>query len=427
MTAGRAQRASRRSVPGVAVLLSVVVALGLAGAGLFALSTTGPGRVGHRPVEALAGGARLLAGGRTGAQAAGGTQFQTWLHEGKVPAGDYAALATTALADLHSLTLQNGGVVASVRHSWRYVWPRDTAFAAVALARTGHLPDALRALGFLQAVQGRDGSFQARYRVDGSGPPDARGVQDDDPGWALWSVDEVVAAAPADRREQIATSLRPLVDRSLQRLLDRTAGPGALPAPSSDYWELGESRLTLGVAAPTLVGLLSGSRLVRGHSPAEADLAARRATTLRASIQSRFGSSGYSRYAGGSGPDAALAFTLPPYVDSPLPGAVEAARAAVPRLREPGGGLSPGSTWPRHDGVSWTPETALFLVAAAEIGDTQQAEHWLAWFATRAASGGALPEKVRADGSAGDVAPLAWTDALVLIAMDRLDLLGPSA
>ncbi len=29
--------------------------------------------------------------------------------------------------------------------------------------------------------------------------------------------------------------------------------------------------------------------------------------------------------------------------------------------------------------------------------------------------------------SPGDVAPLAWTDALVLIAMDRLDLLSPGA
>ena len=36
-----------------------------------------------------------------------------------------------------------------------------------------------RRLRFLQAVQAPDGSFQARYLLDGSGPPDGRGGQDD--------------------------------------------------------------------------------------------------------------------------------------------------------------------------------------------------------------------------------------------------------
>jgi glucoamylase len=415
--------------PRAAIAGAVVLAVLVAGSGLLALGRWAGTDPPRRNVQALDAGAHLLGGGQSGAQVAQTAAFRAWLAQGDVPVATpghpYAALATTALADLHSLTLANGGVLASLRSSWHYVWPRDTAFAAVAFARTGHLPDALRALGFLQQVQAADGSFQARYLEDGSGPPDDRGIQDDAPGWALWSVEEVIAAAPESRRGDIAESLQQLVDRSLQRLIDRTAGPGARPAPSSDYWEQHETRLTLGIAAPTLAGLLAGSRLVQSTAPAQSRLAGERALTLRTSIAADFGTTGYSRYAGGTGPDAAVTFVLPPYVDDPLPGAVAAAQGALTRLHEPGGGLSPGATWPRHDGISWTPETGLFLLSAAETGDVRDADTSLSWFADRAQRGGSLPEKVLPDGSAGDVAPLAWSDALVLIAMDHLDLLGP--
>jgi glucoamylase len=415
-----------RAVIGVAV----VVAALLVGSGLVALARTSTPAAGPEPVlhpdVALAAGAELIAGGATGRTVAQSPGFQTWLAQGTVPSpdGPYAALATTALSDLYSLTLHSGGVIASTRAAWHYVWPRDSAFAAAALARTGHVSDAVHDLEFLQAVQAPDGSFQARYLVDGSGPPDGRGIQEDGPGWALWAVDEVIAAAPLEQRPAIAGQLQQLVQRSLHRLIDRTAGPGGLPAPSSDYWEVGESQLTLGIAAPTLTGLLSGSRLVQSTQPGEAALAVRRATALRASIEQDFGTSGYSRYPGGRGPDSAVTFTLPPYVDAPLSGAVAAAHSAAGTLRQPGGGVTPGVTWPHRDRVSWTPESALFLLAAASTGDRAGADNWLAWFAQHAAAG-TIPEKVDRHGRAGAVAPLAWTDALVLLALDQLDLIAP--
>jgi glucoamylase len=378
-----------------------------------------------RPAPPLAGGAQLLGEGRFGSVAAGAQPVQDWLAAGRVPDPQlrYASMARTALADLHALTLENGGIVASLAPQWRYVWPRDSAFAAVALAHSGHLADAVRALQFLQRVQAPDGSFQARYHPDGSAVLDGRGGQEDDPGWALWAVDAVLAAEPQHGREALAHSLRPLVHRSLERLVDRTSGPGALPAPGGDYWEVRESRLTLGIAAPTLAGLYAGSRLVSSWDAALAHSAAADASRLRTSIEVEFGASGYSRYAGGAGPDAAVTFLLPPFLDSPLNGAPEVADSAVPRLRQPAGGVSPGATWPRRDGVSWTPETALFMLSAAEAGDRVDATNWLTWLAAHSTASGSLPEKVRADGRAGAVAPLAWTDALVVLTLDRLDQL----
>jgi glucoamylase len=411
-----------RRIAAVGAVLAVLVV----GGGLTALGRIAAADPPRRPNPSLVAGDQLVAGGRTGPAVTASAAFQSWLARGLVPTpgSPYAALATTALSDLYSLTLRNGGVIASLPPNWHYVWPRDSAFAAVAFARTGHVDDAVRALRYLQAVQAADGGFQARYLTDGAGPPDARGLQEDDPGWALWAVDEVVAAAPDTERKDIARSLSRLVERSLRRLLVRTSGPDALPGPSADYWEVGETQLTLGIAGPTLAGLLAGSRLVQSEEPQQARLAADRATTLRAAIELYFGRSGYARYIGGRGPDAAVTFVLPPYVDTPLSGAVEAARTAVPKLRQPGGGVSPGVTWPRHDGVSWTPESALFLLASAGTGDSAGALAWLTWFAAHSASG-TIPEKVDRSGRPGAVAPLAWSDALVLLALAQLDLIAP--
>jgi glucoamylase len=423
-----ARTGSSRPLRAVAAVSAVaLVAAGLVVLARIAADAT-PARL-PSAASSLTAGGHLVAGGRSGRSTIESTAFQTWLHKGVVPDpnGPYAALATTALADLHSLTLRNGGVVASLSKNWHYVWPRDASFAAVAFARTGHLPDALQALEFLQQVQADDGSFQARYLTNGSGPPDDRGIQDDAPGWVLWAVDDVIAAAPQAQRTAIAGTFQTMVDRSLHRLLNRTAGVTALPAPSSDYWEHPESQLTLGIAAPTLAGLSAGSRLVQDRDPQLAREAAQRATTLRNSIQVVFGPA-YSRYTGGTGPDAAVTFLLPPYVDSPVPGAVDAAQAALTKLRQPGGGLAPGSTWHRSDGVSWTPETALFMLASAETGDTQGATGLLTWFAQHSQRSDAIPEKVLADGSSkGSVAPLAWSDALVLLTLQQLDLLRPTA
>jgi glucoamylase len=45
------------------------------------------------------------------------------------------------------------------------------------------------------------------------------------------------------------------------------------------------------------------------------------------------------------------------------------------------------------------------------------ARHWLGWLAAHRTSSGALPEQVNAAGQPASVAPLAWTDAITLLAM----------
>lgn len=371
---------------------------------------------------------------------------QRWLASGWLPDPDdpHEAMVRAALRDLHTLTgptgTAPGAVLAGASPAWRFVWPRDASFVAAAYARTGHPDDALAVLLHLQALQGPDGSMQARYLPDGSGSvPDERLPQEDGPGWALWAARTLVEAGmespatPAGDREipvpapaagvEPAVALAPLVTRSTARLLERIDPATGLPYPSPDYWERPEDDLTLGIAATSLMGLEAaawfadeglvapGDWVAAGVDP---DVLAPTAQALRARIVQEFGP-GYPRHVGGRA-DAAVTFLLPPFVEEPVQGADEARLRAQRAQVRPAGGVAPGAGW-RRDGVSWTPQTALQALAAASGGHEEEARRWLDWLAEHRTEAGALPEKVLHDGSPAAVAPLGWTAALVLLAV----------
>ncbi|CAM5789034.1 hypothetical protein CPER28S_02345 [Cellulomonas persica] len=154
-----------------------------------------------------------------------------WLASGRIPGvgGPYEDLARSALLDLHTLLLPGGAMVAGWEDRWRYVWPRDAAFVAVAFARTGHVDSALQVLDFLARTQHDDGGFEARYLPDGSGPPDDRTPQTDGQGWAMWAAGLVLDELPAGpTRTAVAMRLAPLVQRAVDgttTLLTQTGLP----------------------------------------------------------------------------------------------------------------------------------------------------------------------------------------------------------
>jgi GH15 family glucan-1,4-alpha-glucosidase len=79
--------------------------------------------------------------------------------------------------------------------------------------------------------------------------------------------------------------------------------------------------------------------------------------------------------------------------------------------------MQPGSGWTGTDEVAWTPETAFFALFDAGIGRTGASDRSLDWLAAHRTRLGELPEQVDASGAPVSVAPLAWTDAVVLLAM----------
>ena len=344
-----------------------------------------------------------------------------WLADGRIPGPDrYADLATQALRDLDALVLPNGAALAAGSPAWRYVWPRDASFTAAALARTGHVQDAHAVLAHLARLQERKSSggvLEARYLPDGTGAvPDQRGLQLDGNGWVLWGVAEWYAAAePGPRRQADLETLRPLVERSVRAIRLNTDPVTGLPEVSPDYWEVEESVPTLGTVSALLAGVrAAGPVLAALGEPGVDDLEA----LLQRGVDEGF-APGYPRRLGGSEVDAAIAFLMPPFAETD-PGVHAVWLDAAVRMRRPAGGLAPGEGW-RQDGISWTPETAAFALAAAASGDVPRATAWLDWLDTHRTPLGALPEKVLWDGSPAAVAPLAWTGSLVLLTLDELD------
>lgn len=325
-----------------------------------------------------------------------------------------ADLLRGAALDLHVLGAGLPAPVASWSESWRYVWPRDTAHVAVAWQRLGRHEHASAMVRELASLAGADGWFAARYLPGSAETPDGRARQLDGTGWFLWALDEVRGTAPgllADPAVEAAAA------RSVGLLLDLTTGDSPLPPASPDYWEVHEVRPTIATCALVATGLARGSRILSALGDAStAQVAAERAAALRARIAEDFGPTGYGRYAGRVGADAGLLFLLPPYaldVDARVAGHVDGAFAAMAR---PAGGVAPGALW-RRDGVTWTPQTAMFAQARAHLGDAQGASSLLTWLAEHRTAAGSLPEKVLGTGEPASVAPLGWTAALVVTAL----------
>lgn len=362
----------------------------------------------------------VLVGDTAASHPAQRARQDAWLAEGTVPGPDrYAPLAEQALRDLDALVLPGGAAVAAASPGWRYVWPRDASFTAVALARTGHADDAHEILAYLRDMQSErstDGVFEARYLPDGEGEvPDDRGLQLDGNGWVLWAVGEWYAAAePGRERTAALEELRPLVERSLEAIADHVDPETGIPGVFPDYWEVHERVPTLGTAAPLLAGVRASDDVVEALElePTD-DLEA-----LLAEGVEQFAPT-YPRRLGGEERDTAVAFLMPPF--APADDEVAAAwREASATMVRPAGGLAPGAGW-KNDGVSWTPTTAVFGLTAAASGDVAAATATLDWLDAHRTAEGALPEKVLWDGSPSAVAPLAWTASLVLLTLDELD------
>ena len=335
--------------------------------------------------------------------------------------GDFKEFARSALQDVFVLSDGLPSPVAAWTPYWRFSWPRDSAFVAVAQAMTGQPDAAVRVIRFLRSAQSDDGWFEARYVPGTSRSPDRRARQLDGSGWALWAADQVRARLPADRARVEVASWRSLIVRSTDRIVAATNTSSGLPPATPDYWEVTERSPTLATCAVLAAGLEASVRLLTAlGDTARAERASRALTRLDATIMSAYGRYGYPRHPGRSNPDIGAAFLLPPFRDAMNEHALQGLVSLLPRLRRPAGGLAPGSSWHR-DGISWTPETATVAAVLGASGQTQRARDMVQWLGEHRTIGGSYPEKVLETGEPAAVAPLAWTGAAVLLAIQGLE------
>lgn len=348
-----------------------------------------------------------------------------WLAAGAIPGENSweRSMATRALLDLRLLVRPNGAVEASSYGVWQYAWPRDSSWVAAALAATGHTADAFRILRFLREQQSPDGTWAARSHPDGSGAvQDGRPPELDAVGWVPWAAWSWFTAAERASKSQADTQLAlvwPMIV-SAADAADASLTADDLPVASMDYWEDQPIGQTIETAAALLAGLRAAADLAaaRNDTALSAKWAAA-AVKLSAGVERGFVRSGFHRtaFSPASGVDAAITILGPPF-SAPSTILLQSARTAQEALTMPNGGLRPGTSWHGSSGgVSWTPETAFFALFDAETGQRGQADTLLAWLYNHRTVLGELPEQVGSSGQPLSVAPLAWTDSIVLLAL----------
>jgi GH15 family glucan-1,4-alpha-glucosidase len=271
-------------------------------------------------------------------------------------------------------------------------------------------------------VQPDTGVFQARYLPDGSEPPDGRGVQLDGTGWALWALRQVVVQekTESDRRVLIQRYSK-LLRRSTETLLALTADGSRMPPISADYWETKETRVTLATCATILMGLRSAQTLYDLVNSPQASALKKAADNFQQLVLEAFAADGFPRHLGGSrqSVDMGVAFLLPPFGNVTDTQVLQTWRDSSRYLARPAGGLAPGGSW-RRDGISWTVPTSIYAIVEACQGMRSEAVSRLQWLDSHRTPLGSLPEKVLASGSPASVAPLGWTAAGVIYAVDVL-------
>ncbi|MGH3088627.1 MAG: glycoside hydrolase family 15 protein [Rubrobacteraceae bacterium] len=344
-------------------------------------------------------------------------ETRAWLESGDIPGSTQTEkqISARSLLSLRLLTKPNGAALAAVNDRWDYAWPRDASWTASAFAATGHHEESREILEFLAAVQKEDGTWEARYHADGSPVLDGRAPQLDATGWFPWAVWLHAETSPGGAEE--IESLWPSVKRAADSA-SSSLGADGLPPGGADYWETPTLMPNLGTAAPLRTGLRAAADLAQklGHDE-EAEHYRDAASRLDDAIERDFAPNGYTRTTWPmSGRDSAITFLAPPFAPHD-PGLSREIRRTEEILTAPNGGVVPGERWPQEPTVSWTPETAFFMLAAASSGDGREARRILGWLAARRTSLGAFPEKVDGGGEPKAAAPLAWTEAIVVLAL----------
>ncbi len=272
-----------------------------------------------------------------------------------------------SLLVLRALTdRRSGAVAAGIRDGWAYVWPRDAAATAIALADAGFRARARRVSGFLASLPL---AAAARFRGDGS-VVGGRGAQGDEAGWAR-------AAAAASGQSPAGAP------RSSWRSM---ADYGERGADSGDY--LGNA-IAAGVPAARLRALFS--------TPA-----------------------GLVRRAGdpSSGLDSAAAWAVRPF---PRPALAPLVRRSLRSILAGAGrfGIQPSQDWPGED--PWTAPTAWSAWALAALADRRGARRLLGDLRRAATPAGLLPERVgAASGIPRSTTPLGWSHAFSALALEQL-------
>ncbi len=341
-------------------------------------------------------------------------------------------------------------IIATARDSYAWCWPRDGAFAALALDRSGHEEAALRFFEFAARSRHPEGYLHQRYHVRGYEgstwhrvpEPGARlrPIQEDETALVLWAF---TRSTHRDDEAFFESLVRPLADFLVAYRDERTG----LPLPSHDLWEerFGVHCFTTAAVVAALAGAASVAET--SERPQEAQRWSRTAAEIERALFHHFWHEDLGRYVRTAHPRPDGDLHLDTVIDASLAGlflfesdnvkndrvirtmeAVERELTVKSRI----GGIARYAGDPYHarcrdrndiPGNPWVLCTLWLaeyhILRARSPGDLVRADELMTWAASQATEGGLLPEQVHPlTGEHLSVRPLTWSHAAFFLAAE---------
>jgi len=379
-------------------------------------------------------------------------------------------LFNRSLINIRTHVNKNGSIIASGdsemlqfgRDYYEYVWPRDAAFAAIALERAGDFNASKRFFQFCADVISDEGYFMHKYRPDkslgSSWHPWVRNgkkqypIQEDETAlvlYALWQ--HYVLSKDLEFIENIYNGL---IKKSAEFMVNYRDDKTGLPAPSYDLWEMHYAVHTF-TSSSVYGALIAASKFARllGKSESEKKYKSAAEQIKKAILKHLYDSSRGVFYKNISVDGKKVKvdetidissvygiykFGVLPETDMKLKKAFDKTIERL-ELKTQVGGLArfEGDTYHRNTadvpGNPWIVVTMwvaqYYIALAKNEKDMEPVKRRISWAVKHASFSGVLPEQIDPfTGEHVSAAPLTWSHAefvtTIIMYLEKLESLG---
>ena len=321
---------------------------------------------------------------------------------------------------------ETGGIIAcpSTDPDYRYVWPRDAFYVALALDRSGYHDEAGRFYLWCKAAQDRSGVLHQRYfsspELIGPAWGPSWGEEIDETASVLWGMVEHLRLTH-DRG--FLSAVWPFISQAAWYLVS-AVDPSGKVRPTMNLWEEKPSRHVYSTATVS-AGLKAASEAAAAlNCTSEARRWGRVSELVKNHLLKAFWDDGLGHFIRTSEPRdkqvdiSSLAISFPfGLLPDRDPRMVKTAQALADAFHFPAGGIGRFPSDTNYGGNPWVLSTCWLAIHYSNVRRAATARTLLDWSANHATGLGLLPEQVdKDDGAVLSALPLAWSHAMFILA-----------
>ena len=325
---------------------------------------------------------------------------------------------------------KTGGIIAcpSTDPDYRYVWPRDAFYVALALDRSGYHAQPERFYLWCRDAQDRSGVLHQRYystpELIGPAWGAAWGEEIDETASVVWGMVEHLRLT---RDRGFLSEVWPFIREAAWYLVSSVDQSGKV-RPTMNLWEE-EPTCHIYSKATVAAGLKAAAEAANELSyTREARRWDHSSELVKKHLLEAFWDDGLGHFVRGVDPKdeqvdiSSLAISFPfGIVPDSDPRMVKTAQALVDAFHFPAGGLGRFPSDTNYGGNPWVLSTCWMAIHYANAGDVAAARALVDWSASHATGLGMLPEQVdKITGAVLSAIPLAWSHAMFILASQAL-------